>query len=134
MLLHRVLSDAPILWSSWLVIPLVFEILPAIVGLFVLAVRRMRSCFTPPLKRYPDIAVVIPVFNSADTLEACIRSVYDSDYPSEKISLMVVDNGSIIECGSPQELMELKGKYYRLVQIQSMSDQVAQSKREENFD
>ncbi len=53
---------------------------------------------------------------------------------SKATKIVVVDNGSIIECGSPQELMELKGKYYRLVQIQSMSDQVAQSKREENFD
>ena len=48
--------------------------------------------------------------------------------------IIVVDNGNIIEFGSPQELMEKKGKYYRLVQIQSMSDKVAQSRRDENFD
>ena len=47
--------------------------------------------------------------------------------------IVVVDNGKIIECGSPEELMEKKGKYYRLVQIQSMSDQLAKSRREENF-
>lgn len=48
--------------------------------------------------------------------------------------IVVVDNGEILECGTPQELMEKKGKYYRLVQIQSMSDQVAESRRAENFD
>lgn len=48
--------------------------------------------------------------------------------------IVVVDNGSIIECGTPQELMEKKGKYYKLVQIQSMSDKVAASRREENFE
>jgi len=48
--------------------------------------------------------------------------------------IVVVDNGSIIECGTPQELMEMKGKYYKLVQIQSMSDQIAQSRREEKFE
>ena len=48
--------------------------------------------------------------------------------------IVVVDNGSIIECGTPQELMEQKGKYYKLVQIQSMSDKVAASRREENFE
>ena len=53
---------------------------------------------------------------------------------SKANKIVVVDNGSIIECGTPQELMEQKGKYYRLVQIQSMSDQVAQSRRDENFD
>ena len=48
--------------------------------------------------------------------------------------IVVIDNGAVIECGTPQELMELKGKYYRLVQIQSMSDQVAESRRAEKFD
>jgi len=46
----------------------------------------------------------------------------------------VVDNGSIIECGTPEELMALKGKYYKLVEIQSMSDQIRKSKEEERFD
>ena len=53
---------------------------------------------------------------------------------SKANKIVVVDNGAIIECGTPQELMEMKGKYYRLVQIQSMSDQVAESRRAENFD
>ncbi len=48
--------------------------------------------------------------------------------------IVVVDNGEIIECGTPQELMEKKGKYYRLVEIQSMSDQVAKSRRDERFE
>ena len=48
--------------------------------------------------------------------------------------IVVIDNGSILECGTPQELMEQKGKYYKLVQIQSMSDQIAQSRREEKFE
>ena len=53
---------------------------------------------------------------------------------SKANKIVVVDNGSIIECGTPEELMEMKGKYYRLVQIQSMSDKVAESRRAENFD
>ncbi|MBQ9087066.1 MAG: ABC transporter ATP-binding protein [Clostridia bacterium] len=53
---------------------------------------------------------------------------------SKANKIVVVDNGEILECGTPQELMEKKGKYYRLVQIQSMSDQVAKSRRAENFE
>ena len=48
--------------------------------------------------------------------------------------IIVVDNGQILEFGSPAELMEKKGKYYKLVQIQSMSDQIAESKRAERLE
>ena len=53
---------------------------------------------------------------------------------SKANKIVVVDNGSIIECGTPQELMELKGKYYRLVEIQSMSDKAAEIRRAERFE
>ncbi len=48
--------------------------------------------------------------------------------------IVVVDNGEIIECGTPEELMAMKGKYYKLVQIQSMADKVNESRRAENFE
>ncbi|MBQ5633267.1 MAG: ATP-binding cassette domain-containing protein, partial [Clostridia bacterium] len=48
--------------------------------------------------------------------------------------IVVIDNGAIIECGTPEELMALKGKYYKLVEIQSMSDKIAESKRAEKFE
>ena len=48
--------------------------------------------------------------------------------------IIVVDKGEIIEMGSPEELMELKGKYYKLIQIQTMSDQIRKTKEEERFD
>ena len=47
---------------------------------------------------------------------------------------MVVDKGEIIEFGSPEELMAMKGKYYRLIQIQSMGEALQKQKQEENFE
>ncbi len=48
--------------------------------------------------------------------------------------IVVVDNGKIIECGSHDELMALNGKYRRLIEIQSMSEKLSKSKKEENLD
>ncbi|MBQ6162913.1 MAG: ATP-binding cassette domain-containing protein [Clostridia bacterium] len=48
--------------------------------------------------------------------------------------IVVVDKGRIVECGAPDELLKLKGKYYKLVQIQSMNDELISKKREENFE
>lgn len=48
--------------------------------------------------------------------------------------IIVVDNGEIIECGTPEELLAKKGKYYKLVEIQSMADKVNSQKREERFE
>ncbi len=47
--------------------------------------------------------------------------------------ILVVDNGKIIENGSPEELMALKGKYYKLVEIQSMAQDAERMRQEERF-
>ncbi len=48
--------------------------------------------------------------------------------------IIVVDNGRIVENGSPEELMAMKGKYYKLVKIQSMSQDVEEMRKEERFE
>ena len=48
--------------------------------------------------------------------------------------IIVVDKGEIIEMGTPEELMALKGKYYKLIQIQTMSDEIRKTKEEERFE
>lgn len=47
--------------------------------------------------------------------------------------IIVVDNGKIVENGTPEELMALKGKYYKLVQIQSMTADVERMREEERL-
>lgn len=47
--------------------------------------------------------------------------------------IVVVDAGRIIETGSHEELMQLKGKYHKLIQIQSMSEQAERSREAEKL-
>jgi len=48
--------------------------------------------------------------------------------------IIVVDKGNIIEFGTPEQLMALEGKYYKLIQIQTMSENAAKMRREERFE
>jgi len=48
--------------------------------------------------------------------------------------ILVVDEGQIIECGSPDELLAQKGKYYKLIEIQTMSSKLQKAKEEEKLE
>ena len=39
----------------------------------------------------PSISIVIPTRNSEKTLERCLRSIDEQDYPKEKMKLIIVD-------------------------------------------
>ena len=47
--------------------------------------------------------------------------------------IIVVDSGKIIENGTPEELLAMRGKYYKLVEIQSMSQDLERMRKEEGF-
>lgn len=45
----------------------------------------------------PRYTIVIPAHNAADTLELCLRSIAEMDYPRERYEVVVVDDGSTDE-------------------------------------
>ncbi len=47
--------------------------------------------------------------------------------------IIVVDGGKIIEDGTPEELLAKKGKYYKLVEIQSMAQDAERMRKEERL-
>ncbi len=90
----NLLTNDIFFWMAWVIIPLVMEIIPGFLGIFILIKKRMTYKEEAPLTYYPDITLIIPVYNSADSLWACLESVDKSTYPNKNISLMLVDNGS----------------------------------------
>ncbi len=48
--------------------------------------------------------------------------------------IIVVDKGEIIEFGSHDELMAQEGKYFKLIEIQSLSEKIREGKEAENFE
>ncbi|MCH4053326.1 MAG: putative glycosyltransferase, exosortase G system-associated [Atopobiaceae bacterium] len=89
------LLNSIIFWSAWIIIPVIVEIIPSIASVVLLIKRRISSKNERlELSYAPDITLIIPVYNSADSLEACIASVEASTYPNERIQIFLVDNGS----------------------------------------
>ena len=41
------------------------------------------------------ISIIVPIFNRCTTIERCLNSIFDQDYPPEKIEVIVVDDGSV---------------------------------------
>lgn len=80
-------------YMAWVLIPIILEVIPAIFSVYVLIKKRFMKKNDEALKYLPEITVIVPVYNSADTLRNCIKSVYDSDYDKRLIYVMVVNNG-----------------------------------------
>lgn len=81
-------------WCAWIIIPVLFEVIPGIVNSVILLFRRGRAKELPELTFVPMITLMVPVYNSKNTLYRCLKSVYDSTYPNDKIEIILVDNGS----------------------------------------
>lgn len=84
-----------VFWSAWIIIPLIVEIIPSFASVIVLARRRFRDRKAPPdPSLWPEVSLIVPVYNSARTLEACLASIATGTYPTERLRVFLVDNGS----------------------------------------
>ena len=46
------------------------------------------------VRNWPTVSIIIPMYNEQDTAEQTIRSVYELDYPKEKLEIYCVNDGS----------------------------------------
>ncbi len=91
MLISKFLNSI-LFWAAWIIIPLIMEIIPSLGSAMVLLYKKKRpKHYVDPII-WPEITLIIPVYNSEDSLEACIRSIYESSYPNDKIRIFLVNN------------------------------------------
>lgn len=79
-------------WAAWIIIPLIMEIFPSLGSLLILVKKKLFPKHYEDPVFWPEITLIIPVYNSQDSLEECIRSVNNSDYPNDKIRIFLVNN------------------------------------------
>ena len=62
--------------------------------------------------QYPTISVILATYNSEESIEKCLDSLFFQDYPKEKIELLIADGGS------KDKTLELIRKYkHKLIRI-----------------
>ena len=89
----KIILNSFLFWGGWIIIPFIMEIVPALGSVFFLIRRNLRhKIHKKELEVYPEITLIIPVYNSADTLYGCIRSINDSTYPNDRIRIFLVNN------------------------------------------
>lgn len=81
-------------WTAWLVIPAVFELSPAIVAFFRNHFSKISSKQEYHPGRMPQLTVIVPIYNSGDTLYDCLKSIAESNYPKHLISIICTNNKS----------------------------------------
>lgn len=81
-------------WLTWILIPIVVEIIPAFISAFVLVMKNKHQDREEMPMKLPFITVIVPVYNSEATLYNCVKSIKDSTYPSDLIQVILADNQS----------------------------------------
>lgn len=91
MTIRSYLASSIVFWMAWIIIPIVMEIIPSLGG-FLILIKKLFAKKLEPVINYPEITIIIPVYNSAPTLHGCLESVYLSNYPKELIKVILVNN------------------------------------------
>ncbi len=108
-------------WIAWIILPLLIEIIPAVFNFLLLVVKYCRKKEVAEPALFPEITIIIPVYNSEATLGKCLESIHLSSYDNRLITVFLVDNGSKDE--SFKVFEECQMAYYDLTMQWMVSNQ-----------
>ena len=69
------------------------------------------------IKKYPKITIGIPAYNEAKTIAKTVNSIVNSDYPKEKIEIIIVNDGSKDNTAEVSQELIKKNKKYSILLI-----------------
>lgn len=81
-------------WASWLLIPILFEIIPTLWHSFRTNYSKILNQPLSIPQKLPMISIILPVYNSEKTLFECIESIVNTTYPKDLIQMTIVNNNS----------------------------------------
>jgi len=81
----------PIMVIGSVFFSVLFAFLVFLFVVFCIAVFKKKPAYK---KFFPEIAVLIPTYNEEKNIVSCLEAVFASDYPADKMSVYVVDDGS----------------------------------------
>ena len=67
--------NSALFWAAWVIIPFIMEIIPSLMSAFVLIFKLIKPTKYKDPGYWPEVTLIIPVYNSEDTLANCIRSI-----------------------------------------------------------
>jgi cellulose synthase/poly-beta-1,6-N-acetylglucosamine synthase-like glycosyltransferase len=82
------------LFKFWLIYIVVF--FGIFIGVFLLLtlIENFRRVKNPQPKRFPSISLIVPAYNEEKNIEKSIIALSKLDYPSDKMEILVIDDGS----------------------------------------
>jgi poly-beta-1,6-N-acetyl-D-glucosamine synthase len=84
-----------VFWGIWLSIPLLIDGVTALcylAGGFWMNQTQHRNRRRHTLASYPKISLIVPVFNGESVIGRCIESIFQQNYPHDRLEIIVVDN------------------------------------------
>jgi len=84
-----------LIWGVWLITPVLVDGIDAISRLFTVWSHR-RDAKSEPVDDdlLPTVAIIVPAYNEAAVIDRCLNSIKAQDYPSDRLEIIVVDDGS----------------------------------------
>jgi poly-beta-1,6-N-acetyl-D-glucosamine synthase len=80
-------------WGIWLVIPLLIDVLSGISGAMFVLIKYFKKK-PVELDYMPYVNILIPIYNSSNTLKGCLDSIKLQNYPIKNITVFLIDNGT----------------------------------------